>query len=102
MNVVAEISQLANTIGREDPGVEVDFAPLPSGVVFLHVRVSGRCFVIAHYPQRSGFGVDEVLDGEGFETGYRYWYPEFSDARRKLLEFVSIAQNDVSKDGMSR
>jgi len=42
-----------------------------SGSALLVVGKGGRLFVLTYSPS-GGFGVDEVLEGEAFDSGYRF------------------------------
>jgi hypothetical protein len=44
--------------------------------------------IVMEYAVNQGFGVDEVLPGEGFVPGYRNVYDEFSAAKVALLEIL--------------
>jgi hypothetical protein len=50
--------------------------------------------VLAYYPRENGFGVDEVLENEGFEMGYKHWFQEFEPAKQKLLAMLEDAGHD--------
>jgi hypothetical protein len=89
MSATLDMQALADEMRLRSGVVASEFAPLPSGIAYLHVRTCGRCFVMAFYPKQSGFGVDEVLDGEGFEMGYRHWFTDFDEARRMFVELIA-------------
>jgi hypothetical protein len=88
MALLDDVTQFAEAIRKDSPCVQAEVEALPSGVVMMHVVRDGRLFVLDYLPSYNCFGVDEVLEGEGFDTGYRYGYPDFPSAKDKLLQLM--------------
>ena len=61
----------------------VDIMPLTAT---LTVKLGGRLFVIEHDPDL-GFGVDEVLEGEGF-TKFNHRFARVREAREFLMSIL--------------
>jgi len=89
--MVKRIEMLAKQIETNVPGAKVDFTLFPSGAAMLDVKRAGRLFVLSYLPQ-GHFGVDEVRDGEGFLTSYRFTSEEFEPAAKHLLALLADAQ----------
>jgi len=85
-----KIRALADQIRASTSDTEVDFTAFPSGSAMIDVRRGGRLFVLAYSPERH-FGVDEVLDGEGFQISYRFTSECFEPAAERLRELVAGA-----------
>jgi hypothetical protein len=92
MTALEDITQFAEEVRKGSPAVRTEVMTFPSGVIMLDVHCGERLFVMAYFP-RDGFGVDEVLEGEGFGTGYRYGFPDFPSARDKLLQLMNAPLN---------
>ena len=92
MNSNEGLVELAAHLRHVAPTFQLTVETADSGMTFLHVNQGGRCFVIAYYPNEDGYGVDEVLEGEGFEMGYKYWFRELEPATRKLLSLLKEAE----------
>jgi hypothetical protein len=88
--MVERIQALAEQIRASAPDAEVDFTAFPSGSAMVDVRRGGRLFVLAYSPTRH-FGVDEVLDGEGFQISYRLTSESLERAAERLRELVAGA-----------
>jgi hypothetical protein len=86
-----QVAELAHRIETSIPGTSVEVNVFPSGGAMLDVRRDGHLYVLAYLPSTRRFGVDEVLDGEGFEMGYRFGFDDFEPAAERLLELVSGA-----------
>ena len=97
MDTQGDMRTFASELTHCGSPYEVEFSPLPSGLAYLHVRVRGRCFVMAYYPRHNGIGVDEVLDDEGFEMGYKYWFTDFESAKAKLTSLLNEAIDSATK-----
>jgi hypothetical protein len=89
--MVERIAALAREIEQTIPGVTVDFTAFPSGAAMLDVRRGGHLYVLSYSPTLH-FGVDEVFDGEGFLTGYRFACEEFEPAAAQLCKLVAGAE----------
>ncbi len=61
-------------------------------MTYLNVGIEKRGFVLAYHPKENGFGVDEVLDDEGFQMGYKHWFDEFEPAKEKVLSMLREAE----------
>ncbi len=81
--MLQQIRVLRDEIERTYPGAEAHIEGFASGAATLDVRWRTRVFVLAYSPSR-GFGVDELQEGEGFETGYRFASPDFEGAAAEL------------------
>ncbi len=91
MDIVHRMQEFAAELTTWSTPLRVDYSPAPSGLTYLHVNHGGRCFVMAYYPKENGIGVDEVLEDEGFEMGYRHWFEEFEPAKEKFLSLLNEA-----------
>lgn len=86
---VKQMSALAKAIEIEVAGSKAELTGFPGGGAMLDVRrADGRWFVMSYASSR-GFGVDEVLEDDGFVTGYRFAFPEFAPAADQLRKLVS-------------
>ena len=86
--MVEKFRALADQIRASAPDAEVDLTAFPSGSAMVDVRRGGRLFVLAYSPARR-FGVDEVLDGEGFQISYGFISESFEPAAQRLRELVA-------------
>ena len=91
MDITSQMEAFAVELRSHKLPLRVKFNPLPTGVAFLHVGLGRRSFVTAYYPKETGIGVDEVLEDEGFEMGYRHWFEEFEPAKEKFLSLLNEA-----------
>jgi predicted enzyme related to lactoylglutathione lyase len=83
------LAMLAKGLESEVSGTRAELTSFPSGGAMLDVyRGDGRMFVLSYAPDR-GYGVDEVLAGDGFISSYRFSYPDLHPAAEKLRELVS-------------
>jgi hypothetical protein len=82
-----EITLLARQIEASFPRSTTEVSTFPSGSAILDVRWHGRLFVMAHSPAGE-FGVDEVGEGEGFDTGYRFISNRFNEAAEELYRLL--------------
>ena len=87
-SIADKVSALAGRVSRTLPGTRHELDVLPSGVIFLHVWRNGRLFVM-YYGTAGRFGVDEVLEDEAFDMGYRHLFDDFDSASAKLLELLA-------------
>lgn len=90
MTIVESVTELAKSLDTIQPGLRTIVDVLPSGVVYLNVYVNSREFVMEYIPSHAGFGVDEILEGEGFMSGYFpcSWFTDFPSAADKLTTLV--------------
>jgi hypothetical protein len=92
MDVLNGIKELAKDIGKSFPEATTELTSFASGAVMLDVRLRGRVIVMAYSPA-SGFGVDELKDGEGFDTGYRFISGDLDSAAAELRRLI---RNDTA------
>ena len=88
MTFADSITGFAKSLENLDPCLRTVMDVLPSGVVYLNVYVKDREFVMEYSPSHVGFGVDEILEGEGFMSGYYNWFTDFPSAADKLTILV--------------
>lgn len=88
MTLVDSIAGFAKSLDTFDPCLRTVVDVLPSGVVYLNVYVNDREFVMEYSPSHMGFGVDEILEGEGFMSGYFNWFADFPSAADKLTILI--------------
>lgn len=89
--MIDEMGELARRI-EGLPGTKAKLTAFPSGAAMLDVWREGRLFVLAYMPTWKGFGVDEVLDKEGFLEKYDFFSNDFSPAAEHLWKIVQEAQ----------
>ena len=78
-----EMKRLRDGLRTDALGIEAELTTFPTGGAMLDVRRAGRAFVMAYTPTH-GFGVDELHEGDGFVTGYRFVFADFEPAARQL------------------
>ena len=76
-------------------GTATEVTTFPSGAVMLDVRRGDHLYVLAYSPS-TGFGVDEVLDGDGIGTSYRFGFPDFESAKAKVLSLLTEADGHLA------
>ena len=84
------LASLAAEVEAAFPGAVAEMATFPSGAAMLDVRWRGHLFVVAYTP-RGGFGVDEVGEDEGFDTGYKFISQGFDEAAAELRRLLRSA-----------
>lgn len=89
--MIDEMEELARRIA-ELPGTRTELTTFPSGAAILDVWREGRLFVMAYTPTWKGFGVDEVLDNEGFLEKYDFFSGDFTPAAEHLWKIVQESQ----------
>jgi len=89
--MINEIKLLARQIEASFAGSTTEVTAFDSGSAMLDVRWQGRLFVMA-YSKALGFGVDEVGEDEGFETGYRFTSNEFDEAAEELHRLLEATK----------
>jgi len=87
-----EVARLEGEVRQSFSESETALTTFPSGAVSLTVRICGRAFVFDYFPSYEMFGVDELGDDDGFNTGYRFGFKDFESARAKLLSLLEEAQ----------
>jgi hypothetical protein len=85
--VIKQIISLSEILKLEFPKANINLDILPSGIVFLDIVILERLYVF-HYHKKSGFGVDEVKEGEGFLTNYQYISHDFDEAKAELYRLL--------------
>ena len=68
-----------------------EITEMPSGAVNLDVHLGDRMFVLCYFPSNNWFGVDEVLDDDGFTNHYRLGSSNFDEARAQLVGLLDAA-----------
>jgi hypothetical protein len=81
------IGDLAERIKKDFPDAQTELETFASGSAMLDVQRDERLFVFAYSPS-SGFGVDQVSESEGFNTGYRFTSNDFQSAARELYRLL--------------
>jgi len=82
--MINEIKLLARQIEASFAGSTTEVTAFDSGSAMLDVRWHGRLFVMAYSKPLGEFGVDEVGEDEGFDTGYRVTSKEFDEVAEEL------------------
>jgi hypothetical protein len=89
--MIDELTPFIRHVKQALPGASTTITPFASGGLLLDVRVGERSFVMAYSPT-NGFGVDEIMGGEGFESGYKYHSSDFTGAAELLLRLLTARQ----------
>jgi hypothetical protein len=89
------MARLADEVRNKMQYVTAELATFPSGAAMLHVHYGNRLFVLA-YSRAFGFGVDEVNEGEGLGTWFRFGFDDFQSAKDKLLSMLEAAKRGES------
>src|SRR5258708_2303064 len=92
--MLSQMSKLTQRVA-ELPGTRTELTTFPSGAVMLDVWREDRLFVMAYTPTWKGFGVDEVLDGEGLLEEYDFFSHDFTPAAERLWQIVQQAQHGL-------
>ncbi len=87
MSMLDTIERFSEDLKAEFPQIQVELAAFPSGAAMLDVRRQGRLFVMA-FTAKGGFGVDEVEDGDAFDSGYRFVSQDFDCAAAELRRLL--------------
>ena len=87
MTTLDQILQLSERIKADFKGATTSVEDFASGAVMFDVRFNDRVFVMAYSPA-SGFGVDELLEGEAFDTGYRFLSKDFDSTAEELYRLL--------------
>ena len=88
--MIDEMRELAQRIAGL-PGIRTELTTFPSGAAMLDVWRDSRLFVMAYTPTWKGFGVDEVLDTEGFLEKYDFFSEDFRAAAEHLWKIIQEA-----------
>ncbi len=78
------VDDLAELVRRRYPAATVEITHFPSGVAMMDTWFGGRFFIVDSHP-RQGIGVDEVLEDDGFNTGYHHVSQDIFAASVHLL-----------------
>ncbi len=90
-HLVERVRRLEDEVRAAFPDAATETTEFPSGAVDLDVRMAGRLFVLRYFPSYRWFGVDEVLDDEGFTNHYRLGSSNFVAASAQLLGLLRAA-----------
>ncbi|MEH1937638.1 MAG: hypothetical protein V7L14_28800 [Nostoc sp.] len=85
--ILEKISALAKQIELSFPGAITTVEIFPSGSAMLDIHLHNKLFVMAYSPTH-GFGIDEVGDEDGFDTGYRFNTKDFYVATEEVNKLI--------------
>ncbi|WP_392531104.1 hypothetical protein [Nostoc sp. C117] len=85
------ISALAKQIELSFPGAITTLEIFSSCSVMLDIRLHNKLFVM-DYSSRNGFGIDEVGEEDGFDTGYRFNTRDFYVATEELNKLIKSTE----------
>src|SRR5437762_13551015 len=77
MAFAEDMARFADEVRQGAEDIKTKITTFPSGAVSLDIRVGGRVFVVDYLPSYAMFGVDELDDDGGFNSGYRFGYKDF-------------------------
>ncbi len=86
-----KLEALVQEIKRIFPLARVDFDYFSSGTASVGVALEGRFFVLDYFP-KEGFGVSEVLDGEGWLHGHEHSFANLEDAKCYFVSLIATAE----------
>jgi hypothetical protein len=89
--MIDELTPFVRRIQQAQPSASTAITRFGSGGWMLDVRIGERIFVMACSPT-NGFGVDEIVEGAGFESGYRFHSTEFASSADFLLSLMAARQ----------
>ena len=93
MSLAENFARLSDTLREGPSGLMTEITSFPSGAVSIRVRFSSsRVFDMEYFPSHQIFCVDELPEDAGFDTGYRFSFPDFESAKTKLLELLDEAK----------
>lgn len=94
MALAEDFARLADKLREGTTGLMSEVTFFPSGAVSLRVRfTTSRVFDLEYFPSHQMFCVDELPEDAGFNTGYRFSYPDFESAKAKMLGLLEEARN---------
>jgi hypothetical protein len=94
MALAENFARFADKLREVTTGLMSEITMFPSGAVSLRVRfTTNRVFDLEYFPSHQLFCVDELPEDAGFNTAYRFSYPDFESARAKLLALLEEARN---------
>ncbi len=95
MTPLEKITSFADQLKPQWGGVKVE--AFEGGGIFLDIRPDGRLFVLMYSPTHQMFCVDEVASDAGFDTGYRFGYPDFESAKAKMLDLLEEVRSSPAQ-----
>ncbi len=96
MALAEDFARFADKLREGTNGLMSEVTFFPSGAVSMRVRFStNRAFDLEYIPSQGVFCVDELPQGAGFNTGYRFGYPDFASAKAKMLDLLEEARNGL-------
>lgn len=84
-----KIKDFAEQIKTSFPSLEVEIDAFSSGAVMLDIHKHNSLFVLAYSPKH-GFGVDEVHEHDGFDSGYIFHTKDLDEALARLMKIIKI------------
>lgn len=88
--ILEQISDLAKKIELDFPGAVTTLECFSSGAAMLDIHLNDKLFVMAYFPAH-GFGIDEVGEEDGFNTGYKFSTQDFYVAKEKVNQLIKSA-----------
>ncbi len=85
-NKIQEFTKQLKAIYSPDSNIETDY--FPSGSIMINVHRHDRFFVLAYSPKQ-GFGVDEVKEDDGFDSGYSFITQNSEQAFKQLMKIIA-------------
>ena len=79
---------VARRVERDFPGTRTEVRVADSGNQWLDIWYGGRLFVLVQDLARACYYIDEVEDGCGLGTWFRFRRSALADATRKLRELM--------------
>jgi len=99
MALAEDFARFADKLREGPSGLMSEITCFPSGAVSLRVRFStSRVFDMEYFPSHQMLCVDELPEDAGFNTGYRFSYPDFESAKAKLLDLLDDAKRGLPQD----
>ena len=98
MGFAEDVTGFAEEVRQDSEDIKTEITTFPTGAVSLRIRASGRVFDLDYLPNDGMFGVDELEDDAGFNTGYRYGFPDFESAKAKMRNLLEAARATSVRD----
>jgi hypothetical protein len=92
MAMVDDLTGLAKEVIQGSAYLKAEITNFPSGAGSLLIHTGDRAFELVYLPSYAMFGVDELEADAGFDSGYRFCFPDFASARTKLLDILEEAR----------
>jgi hypothetical protein len=89
--ILDKISALAKQIELSFPGAITTLEIFSSSSAMLDIRLHNKLFVMAYSPT-NGFGIDEVGEEDGFDTGYRFNTKDFYVATEEVNKLIKSTE----------